>query len=211
MITTAEATAVSRSRPRRRLHAWIRQLHVWIGAWGAIAAILYGSTGLLMNHRFGDAAWPQGESAEIGRSRIAVPAEARASAESLSLWLHAQQGLEAQMIRKPGADAKGPPKWTLAGGGARASWSLEYTPGDDHAALKRSTHTPLAALNRLHKSVAGGTAWRLLADSFAIGMILLGISGIGMWARGRSPQRLLMSVFAVSVMVLGWVLVPTLL
>jgi len=39
-------------------YRWIRQFHLWLGAWGALAAILYGITGLVMNHRFGDAAWP---------------------------------------------------------------------------------------------------------------------------------------------------------
>jgi hypothetical protein len=188
----------------------MRQLHLWVGAWGAIAAILYGLTGLVMNHRFGDAAWPQGDSREVGRTSLMVPAPARASPEALSTWLREKHGLDAQVIRKPGPDAKGPPKWTLGGGTARASWSVEYAPGDTAASLKRSEHTVLAALNRLHKAVGGGGAWVWLADSFALAMILLGISGVWMWARGRTPRTLVLSVFGGSLAVLVLVLGPAL-
>ena len=179
-------------------YRWIRQFHLWIGAWGALAAILYGLTGLVMNHRFGLDAWPQGDSDERGKTRLVVPAEARATPEQLSLWLRAQHGLDAQVIRKgpPAKDGK-PAKWTLGGGTASDSWSLDYVPGEDGLELKRSSHTLLAALNRLHKGY-GSKWWIVLADSFAIGMILLGLSGIWMWARGRNAKQMVLSVMGLS-------------
>ena len=176
---------------------WIRQLHLWIGAWGALAAILYGITGLVMNHRFGDGAWPQGDSSELDRTTLAIPAEARATPEQLSLWLRDTQALDAQVIRKGKPDDK-LPKWNFSGGSASESWALEYVAGGDSAELKRSSHTALAAFNRLHKGVGGGGWWILLADSFAIGMMLLGISGIWMWARGRDAKDMLFSVMGLS-------------
>jgi len=185
-------------------YRWIRQFHLWIGAWGALAAILYGITGLVMNHRFGDAAWPQGDSDELGKTSLSIPAEARATPEQLSLWLREHQQLDAQVIRKSGpgggggGDAKQPPKWTMSGGSASNSWSLDYTRGSDTAQLKRNRHSPLAAFNRLHKGVGGGGWWILLADSFAIGMVLLGLSGIWMWARGRDAKQMALSVMGLS-------------
>ena len=182
-------------------YRWVRQIHLWIGAWGALAAILYGITGLVMNHRFGDGAWHQGELSEAGRSSLRVPAEARISAEQLSLWLLETQQLDATNIRKGsgrGGDSNQPPKWNLSGGTAGNSWSLEYVPGSERVELKQSSHSPLAAFNRLHKGVGGGVWWILLADSFAIGMLLLGISGMWMWARGRSPRDMLVSVMGLS-------------
>ena len=68
-------------------YRFIRQLHLWLGAWGAIAALLFGLTGLLMNHRFGDNPWPQGKSEEVAQARFAVPAASAGSAESLSMAL----------------------------------------------------------------------------------------------------------------------------
>ena len=184
------------SLPRNRSRRWVRQLHLWVGAWGALAAIIYGFTGLVMNHRFGDAAWPQGDSAETGRTTLQIPATARATPEELSLWLRRTQGLDAQVIRKgsPGArDGKQPPKWNLSGGTASDSWALEYSPGKDSAELKRSSHTLLAAVNRLHKGVGGGWAWILLADSFAVGMLLfLGtfiLNLVSAWLRERYREE----------------------
>lgn len=203
-------TTTTRPRTATTTYRWIRQLHLWVGAWGAIAAILYGFTGLVMNHRFGDAAWPQGDSHEIGRTTLMVPADAATTPETLSQWLRAQHGLDAQVIRKPGPEAKGPPKWTFSGGTARASWSVEFTPGAPSASLKRSEHTLLASVNRLHKAVGGGGAWVWLADSFALAMILLGISGVWMWARGRTPRTLVFSVLGASLVVLALVLGPAL-
>jgi uncharacterized protein len=199
-------------RPRINLHRWVRQLHLWIGAWGALAAVLYGSTGLIMSHRFGDGAWPQGDSEELGKRELAVPAHARRSAEALSLWLSESEGLDAQIIRKPppGEPAKGPERWTLSGGTASEGWALEYKVGSDTAELKRSRHSTLAALTRMHKAVSGGPGWRILGDSFAIGMILLGVSGLLLWARGRTLRQMVVSVAGVSATVMIVVLVANL-
>ena len=229
----SEARTSSDSNRRwRDVYRWVRQLHIWIGAWGALAAVLYGSTGLIMNHRFGDNAWPQGESNDIGKSELMVPAQARTSAEVLSLWLRDTHSLDADIIRKPKSEdakrsedksgrkksgngkpdeSKDAPRWTFSGGTARESWSVEYVLGSNSAKLKRTRHSPLAILNRLHKTVGGGAGWRLLADSFAVGMILLGLSGLWLWGRGRSLKKMLLSVFAVSVLVMAVVLIPNLL
>ncbi len=202
-----------RARNGQRIHRMVRQLHLWIGAWGALAAIVYGFTGLVMNHRFGESPWPQGDSIEAGRVVLKVPAQARASAEDLSKWLLQARGLDAQSIRKGaprGAPEGARGQWGLSGGNARESWALQYQPGDATAEIKHNRQTWMAAFNRLHKTVGGGLAWVLLADSFALAMLLLGLSGLWMWARGRSPQQMAMSVFGVSLLVLAAVLWPAL-
>ena len=221
--TTANDAALAARRRSNTVYRWVRQLHLWIGAWGALAAIIYGFSGLVMNNRFGDIAWPQGESSEAGRVELQIPAEARTSPEELSLWLRQAHQLDAQVIRKGGPggkegkpgesgrkEGKAPSKWNLSGGTASDSWQLEYTPGQDKAELKRTSHSLLAAIGRLHKGVGGGWAWNLLADSFAIGMLLLGLSGIWMWARGRTPKQMAVSILALSVVVLMIVLGPAL-
>ena len=227
-MNATTATAATTVRRSNTTYRWIRQLHLWIGAWGALAAVIYGFTGLMMNHRFGDAAWPQGKSDETARVTLQIPAQAQASPEALSLWLRATQNLDAQVIRKgpPGggkdagakggekkdAGAKKPdaPKWTLSGGTASEAWAMDYTPGSATAEVKHTRHDTLAAFNRLHKAVGGGVGWKILSDSFAIAMLLLGLSGIWMWARGRNAKELVVSVLGVSIVVMGVVLVPAL-
>ena len=185
------------TRRQATTYRWIRQIHLWIGAWGALAAILYGITGLVMNHRFGEGAWPQGDSSDTGKTTLTIPAEARASPEQLSLWLQEAEGLDPQVIRK-GKPGDVPVKWTFSGGSASDSWALEIVPSQAKADLKRSTHTSLGAFNRLHKAYGGGWGWILLADSFAVGMVLLGLSGLWMWARGRTPRQMVFSVMGLS-------------
>lgn len=210
---TSDTTAESKQSPRSKTRRLIRQVHLWIGAWGALAAVLYGLTGLVMNHRFGDDPWPQGESIDAAPVMLTVPAGSRASAEELSLWLQREHGLEAQSIRKGpprGAPESAPEQWRLSGGNARNAWSLQYDPGSATAKVEHSRQSWLAAFNRLHKAVGGGLAWILLADSFAIGMILLGLSGLWMWSLGRSLRQMVFSVFAAGLVVLGAVLASAL-
>src|SRR4029079_10274497 len=113
--------------------------------------------------------------------------------------------------KAPAADKTQPGRWTLSGGGARASWSLEYRPGDARVQVKQTRQSPLAVLARLHKGVGGGWAWILLADSFAIGMLLLGMSGLWMWARGRTARQMAVSVVGVGAALLAVVLLPVML
>lgn len=196
----------ARSSTRNLVYRAVRQIHLWVGAWGALASLLFGLTGLVMTNRFGDGAWPQGESRESGALTLEVPAAARASKDALRDWLRTTHGLEATTVRggRPergrlgGREVRQPAKWSLSGGTARRSWSVDYVPGNATAELRRSVQSPLAALLRLHKGVGGGLGWRVLQNSFAVGMVLLGLSGIWMWARGRSPRDMALSVMGLA-------------
>jgi hypothetical protein len=192
----------------------IRQLHLWIGAWGAIAAIGFGFSGIVLNHRFA-MELPQGKRDEGEPVRIEVPVAARANVDALAGWLAREHGMRALMkrARPPGGprpvgtgEAKEPEQWNLSGGSASEGWSLDYARGDASAELKRAHYSPMATLLRLHKSGGGGIAWILLGDSFALAMVLLGISGIYMWSRGRSVLNATLSVLGASVLVIGAVL-----
>jgi uncharacterized protein len=55
-----------------RFYRLMRQLHIWIGAWGAIAAVLFGISGFMQNHR-GVMKLPQGTSTEVSRVELSVP------------------------------------------------------------------------------------------------------------------------------------------
>ena len=206
------------ARRNGRAYRLFRQVHLWLGAWGALAAVLYGFTGLVMNHRF---AWnlPQGQSVPAEPVRVGVPAEARASTGALAAWLQREHGLVAlvQRVQPPrdkvpvgtGHGAQ-PEKWTLSGGSARDAWNVEYTAGDASVEVKRTAHGWLSAFNRLHKTQGGGLAWIVLGDSFALAMVFLGLSGLVLWARGRSPRQMALSVLTLSLLGLAGVLGPAL-
>ena len=182
----------------------MRQLHLWLGAWGALAAIAYGATGLVLNHRFGGGL-PQGSSRELGVEQVAVPATARARIEDLRAWLEAR-GAQVQVQREQAASATQPLRWVLGGGTARESFLLEYLPGNATAQQRRSAHSPLAAALRLHKGVGGGLAWIVFADSIALGLVALGLSGLVLWSRGRTPAQWLRSLVGLSLLAFAGVL-----
>ncbi len=213
-----------------RTHRLIRQLHLWIGAWGAIAAILFGISGFMQNHR-GIMKLPQGQTTEMSSVELQVPESARASREALRAWLRDTQHLDVEIQRPrgggpgagrgpgarsgegaisgagPGDSAKreggeGPGRWMFNGGNARIVTQVEYVEGASSATVRKSQNSPLAILERLHKGVGGGAAWIFLSDTFAIAMVLLGISGLLLWARGRTPRQMAFSIVGVAVVVL---------
>jgi hypothetical protein len=237
----------------------IRKLHLWIGAWGAVAAILFGVSGFMQNHR-GVMKLPQGDSAEISKVELEVPESARASRDGIREWLRDQQHIEVESQRGRGGEAGGRGeapgrgeagsggvesasrggesgsgggatgrsadaardaaqpssrgaesegqrggqggRWMFAGGNARITTQVEYVPGASTVTIRKIQQSPLAVLERLHKGVGGGIAWILLGDSFALAMIALGISGLIMWARGRSVRQMVFSIVGVAAVVL---------
>jgi len=205
-----------------KTHRLVRQLHLWIGAWGAIAAILFGISGFMQNHR-GIMKLPQGDTTEVSSVELEVPESARQSREEMRAWLHDVQHIDVEIQRARGggegartggpggrsgapvggpSGGSGPKRWMFNGGNARILTQVEYVEGAPTATVHKSENSPLAILNRLHKGVGGGIPWILLTDSFAVAMVLLGISGIILWARGRTVAQMAFSIVGVAVVVL---------
>ena len=194
---------------RNRTHRIVRQLHLWIGAWGAIAAILFGSSGFIMNHRAA-LKLPQGSSSDLSKLELPVPEDARKTPEAMRAWLHDAQHLDIDNVRVTSGQAiefngmtiKPPARWMFSGGNARVSIQAEYSEGNASMSVRTTEQSPLAVLTRLHKGVGGGVAWILLGDTFALAMVVLGISGILLWARGRSAKQMAFSVVGAAMLVL---------
>jgi hypothetical protein len=186
-----------------RMHRLMRQLHLWIGAWGAIAAVLFGITGFMQNHR-GVMKLPQGDSTEVSKVELAVPESARVSRDTLRAWLRDVQHINVENQRVPpgrGGESR-LNRWNFMGGNARVVTQVEYIEGAPSAMVRTTVQSPLAVLERLHKGVGGGVAWILLGDSFALAMVALGISGLVMWSRGRSLRQMILSIVGVALLVL---------
>ncbi len=79
----------------------IRQLHLWIGAWGALAAILFGFTGFVQNHR-ALLKLPQGDATELANVELPVPDAARATPDTMRAWLTDVQhvGIDNQRVQR---------------------------------------------------------------------------------------------------------------
>jgi len=207
----AKSLVTAQAARRNRTHRIVRQLHLWIGAWGAIAAILFGSSGFIMNHR-AVLKLPQGSSSDLSKVELPVPEGVRSTPEAMRIWLRDTQKLDididnvrvmrAQPVELNGQKIKPPARWMFSGGNARVSTQAEYSEGNASITVSTTEQSPLAVLTRLHKGVGGGPAWILLTDTFALAMVALGISGILLWARGRSAKQMAFSVVGAAMLVL---------
>ena len=65
--------------------------------------------------------------------------------------------------------------------------------------------------NVVEHGYAGGPGWRLLGDSFAVCMILLGLSGLWLWLRGRSAKTITAGIVGTSAVATAVVLISNLL
>ncbi len=201
---TSARTAITAQRMAR--HRVIRQLHLWAGAWGALAAILFGVSGFVQNHR-DMLKLPQGDSTELSKVEIGVPESARATPEALRDWLRESLHVPIDSVRvQPGRPAEfngqpvqQPGRWMLSGGNARVTWNAAYTPGNATVEVRNTEQSTLATLLRLHKGVGGGAGWVLLSDSFALAMVALGISGLLLWSRGRTARQIAFSALGAAV------------
>jgi hypothetical protein len=186
----------------------IRQLHLWIGAWGAVAAILFGLTGFVQNHR-AVLKLPQGDSIEFSQIELLVPDADSKSPEVLRNWLRDAQHLDIESQRiepgKPvefnGQRIQQPAHWMFLGGNARTTLQGDYSEGAHLITLRTTVQSPLAVMRRLHKGVGGGLSWILLTDSFALAMVVLGISGLLLWSRGRTKRQMVFSVVGAAVVI----------
>src|SRR4051812_10862169 len=151
-----------------KTHRLVRQLHLWICAWGAIAAILFGISGFVQNHR-GIMKLPQGDNTEVSSVEMEVPGSARESPEAMRNWLRDTQHIDVEMQRgREGGGGPGGGGWGAGGGGggggapkrgilkgenARTLTKFKYVGGPQPATVHKSENSALAILNRLHKGV----------------------------------------------------------
>lgn len=183
------AAAGARSR-RSRFLQWLRKTHAWIGLWGAALGLLFGSTGILLNHRT-LLKIPAARTQET-LLQLSLPSPAPADAAALADWLRRELRLErgASRIRSeperalPWGDRtlKQPARWSAVFNSPRSSMQAEYWVGNHFVTIKRNDSNLFSTLNNLHVGNGVGVAWILLADTLAGSIVLLSLSGVLLWA-----------------------------
>jgi hypothetical protein len=198
-------------QPSRRalVVKWLRKTHGYIGLWGAVLGLLFGSTGILLNHR----AVLQIPVAQVQESTIQVPLPqpAPGNPQALAAWLKRSLRLQLEPGRVK-AEAARPVAWGDASLLQPARWSAsftspssniqaEYWVGNHYVTLKRTENNVFTTLTNLHKGVGMGMAWVLLVDTLAGSIILLSLSGVGLWALTNRRRTVGVAIGAASLLV----------
>lgn len=197
----AASTAASIKRRKLRRAAflhWLRSMHGWIGLWGAALGLLFGATGILLNHR-AVLKIPAAQTVE-STVQIALPNPAPADAAAMSAWLQRELAIERPATRVRSETSK-PVAWATMEQGAAplsktlmqpARWSAvfstpqtniqaEYWVGNGFVSVRRGDNNVLATLSNFHKGSGMSIGWILLVDTLAGSIILLSLSGVVLW------------------------------
>ncbi|HEY2021601.1 PepSY-associated TM helix domain-containing protein [Paraburkholderia sp.] len=183
-----------KSRQQRSRRAtfikWLRNVHSWVGLWGAALGLLFGTTGFFLNHRGGPLKVSTGEP-QVSVVQVPLPQPAPETPRELAKWLKG----ELKIAGNPGRVQKEPEHrvawgdrsvvqpehWQLNIASPRENTSAEYWVGNSYVTVKRSENTFLAMLTNMHKGVGLSVGWVLLIDTLAGSLILLSLTGVLLW------------------------------
>jgi uncharacterized protein len=171
---------------------WLRRIHGWIGLWGAVLGLLFGTTGFFLNHRAGPLRVSTG-APQVAELQVQLPTPAPESPRELAEWL--KQDLK--IAGKPGRAQKEPSHpvawgdrsaiqpehWQLTFASPQQITSADYWVGSGYVSVKRTGNTFLATLTNLHKGVGMSVGWVLLVDTLAGSIILLSLTGVLLWTQ----------------------------
>lgn len=182
-----------RRKSRRAVFlTWLRNIHLYVGLWGAVLGLVFGATGILLNHR-AIMKIPV-KYTDQKTIQIPLPKNTFSSPEKLSAWL--QQELDFNPIAPPVIKVQSakqilwakhelqqPERWAINLTRPDGSLNVEYFVGNRFVQLDQIDTTPMGTLVRLHMSVGVSAFWVLLADTIAGALILLSITGVLLWTQ----------------------------
>lgn len=187
---------------RRSLVLWLGRVHGWIGLWGALLGLLFGVSGFVLNHR--EVLGLELMTYVPSYERVAVPAAAGVSEQTLAAWLPGALGVPPTAVRPPNArqanarpdrrpqqiNAAGEQRWLVMLNTPTARIEVSYWRGDAYAEVKRETANTFATLARLHKGTGLGAGWVLFADTMAGAMVALTLTGVLLWTEMHTRRLL---------------------
>ena len=183
-------------RRRVPLHnnKWVRRLHAWAGFFTLALMLMYGITGLWLQHR---AVLPiPGPHTDKSSEEIVLEAPL-ASPDQLTSLLQQRYPetfadgrtmiTPAQTLPTPNGPLTLPAKWEMRGVTLSQSVAASYVDGTLLVRTDLQLANFAASLNRLHRGMGTGLAWQLFGDLAALSMLLLALTSLLMWNKLHGP------------------------
>lgn len=189
---------LQRAAAQRRKTAilrWLRNVHGWLGLWGAVFGFVFGATGIVLAHRAILKLPVTKVEQSIVQYRLATqPATANDLAGRISREF-SFEGHEPRLKVEParpvpwnGALLPQPERWEIAFDHPKRGVRVEYFVGNSYARVDKVDATWIGALTRLHMATGVDAFWVLLIDSFAGSLMALSLTGTLLWTQLRMPR-----------------------
>jgi hypothetical protein len=197
LISTTRANAI----------LWLRKAHGWIGLWGAALGLLFGFSGIWLNHR---AVLPLQPATQRSNTLLTLESPPPATPRDMAMWVQYALGLlepntnvRVEKARpapwaEPAASAVAmqPEHWIINFNTPSSQVQADYWVGNRAVSVRRTEAGVVATLTNLHKGVGMPVAWILLVDTLAGSMIVLSLSGLALWLLTRRKRTLGLAILA---------------
>ncbi len=179
---------------RSRTHRWVRWAHVYVSMFALMLVLLFGLTGLTLNHP----GWSFGANGSTVNVNGTMPASVRSPGGALdflsaSEFVRTEYGV-AGRITDFGTDASGA-YITYRGPGYGADLTFDPTTGAYSLVL--DDRGWLGVINDLHRGRSAGGAWAWTIDASAIFLITLAVTGLVLELFVRRRRRTALIVAAI--------------
>ena len=171
---------------------WLRKTHLYVGLWGAVLGLLFGATGILLNHR--SILKIPIEKTVQKTALMALPERAFNDETEMAAWLMTELKFTPTAAPRIKANAgkkiiwndrevMQPAQWTFNLHSPHKAFNAEYFVGNRFIKLDTIDATPIGTMTRLHMATDVSVFWVLLTDTIAGGFIVLSITGLLLWSR----------------------------
>ena len=190
---------------RRKLplhnNKWVRRIHAWAGFATLTLMLLYGLTGLWLQHR---AVLPLPGPHTAKSSEEIVLSTPLASPDELKTLLQQrypdsfEEGramiTPAQTLPTPAGPLTLPARWEMRGVTLSQSVAASYVEGTLLVRTDLQLANVAASLNRLHRGMGTGLGWQLFGDIAALALLLLALTSLFMWTKLHGAPRAIIAL-----------------
>lgn len=206
VVPVQKNTQAEKNIQRAKFIRLLRKIHGWLGLWGALLGLLFGVTGVLLDHR--NVMKIPAVKVEEKEIQLPIHAPYPDSREAFITLLQNEFSItHAPFAKKPkkefsadktvrfmGKSIPQPGRWEVEFRMPQLKLYAEYVQGNAFALVRKEEVNLWGFLVNLHKGTGASVGWVLMADTMAGGLFVLSITGVLLWTKMRGSRIVLVSL-----------------